>query len=103
MARLRRFRTTSHAGNQAIDKSLCGLRASFWRALILIIGVHCLAGCGTMPDSSALMQDRKMYWRHFKVVSSQGPLSVAESKDIIQRLEARSGETDILGRHLAFE
>ncbi len=56
-----------------------------------------------MPDSSALMHDRKMYWHHFKVVSSQGPLSATESKAIIERLEERSGETDILGRHLAFE
>jgi cardiolipin synthase len=77
--------------------------ASFWRALIFIIGVNCLGGCGTLPDSYALMHDRRMYRRHFKVVSSQGPLSADESKTIIKNLEARSGKTDILGRHLAFE
>ncbi len=79
------------------------MKASFWRALIFIIGVNCLGGCGTLPDSYALMHDRRMYRRHFKVVSSQGPLSASESKTIIKNLEARSGKTDILGRHLAFE
>ena len=79
------------------------MKASFWRALIFIIGVNCLGGCGTLPDSYALMHDRRMYRRHFKVVSSQGPLSADESKQIIKNLEARSGKTDILGRHLAFE
>ena len=56
-----------------------------------------------MPDSFALMHDHKLYRHHFKVVSSQGPLSASESKEIIERLEERSGKTDILGRHLAFE
>ncbi len=56
-----------------------------------------------MPDAFALMHDHKMYRRHFKVVSSQGPLSASESKEIIERLEERSGKSDILGRHLAFE
>src|SRR3984957_4885431 len=103
MARLRRLRTTPSAGNQTTDKSLSGLKESFGGALIFLIGVNCLGGCGTLPDSYALMHDRRMYRRHFKVVSSQGPLSADESKLIIKNLEARSGKTDILGRHLAFE
>ena len=49
------------------------------------------------------MHDRSNYRRHFKVVSSQGPLSASESRTIIKNLEARSGTTDILTRHLAFE
>jgi cardiolipin synthase A/B len=44
-----------------------------------------------------------MYRHHFKVVGEQGPLSASESKAIIERLEARSGKTDSLARHLAFE
>ena len=56
-----------------------------------------------LPDSYALMHDRSLYRRHFKVVSSQGPLSASESRTIIKNLEARSGKTDILTRHLAFE
>ena len=55
-----------------------------------------------MPDSNAYIHDRSYYHRP-KVVSEQGPLSASESKAIIERLEARSGKTDILGRHLAFE
>jgi cardiolipin synthase len=71
--------------------------------LALIACVVCIGGCGTVPDSDALMHDRRMYWRHFKVVSDQGPLSANQSHAIIERLEARSGKTDILERHLAFE
>jgi cardiolipin synthase len=71
--------------------------------LALIACVVCVGGCGTVPDSYALMHDRRMYWRHFKVVSDQGPLSANQSHAIIERLEARSGKTDILERHLAFE
>jgi cardiolipin synthase len=56
-----------------------------------------------MPDSFALMQDRRMYRRHLKVVGSQGPLSRSDGNAIIDRLEQQSGKTDILGRHLAFE
>jgi cardiolipin synthase len=44
-----------------------------------------------------------MYRDRPRVVSEQGPLSASQSKLIIERLEARSGKTDVLGRHLAFE
>jgi cardiolipin synthase len=71
--------------------------------LALIAGLVCIGGCGTVPDTHALIHDRSLYWHHFKVVSPQGPLSPIESRAIIQRLEARSGKTDILERHLAFE
>jgi cardiolipin synthase len=71
--------------------------------LALIVSLVCIGGCGTVPDSDALIHDRQLYWHHFKVVSDQGPLSQSESRAIIQRLEARSGKTDVLERHLAFE
>lgn len=79
------------------------MRSSLWRALILIIGALCIGGCGTLPDSDALIHNRSLYWHHFKVVGEQGPLSASQSKAIIERLKARSGKTDILERHLAFE
>jgi cardiolipin synthase A/B len=68
----------------------------------LIASILCISGCGSMPDSDAMMHDRSFY-HHPRIVSEQGPLSASESKAIIERLKARSGETDILGRHLAFE
>lgn len=73
------------------------------RTLIVTIGVLCVGGCGTMPDSYALMHDRSMYRDRPRVVSEQGPLSASQSKLIIERLEARSGKSDVLERHLAFE
>ena len=71
--------------------------------LVLVASALWVGGCGTIPDSDALMHERSLYWHHFKVVSDQGPLSESESKAIIERLEARSGKTDVLERHLAFE
>jgi cardiolipin synthase A/B len=71
--------------------------------LVLVASALWVGGCGTIPDSDALMHERSLYWHHFKVLSDQGPLSESESKAIIERLEARSGKTDVLERHLAFE
>jgi cardiolipin synthase A/B len=71
--------------------------------LAVTASVACVGGCGTVPDSDALIHDRRLYWHHFKVVSQQGPLSASQSHAVIERLEARSGKTDILERHLAFE
>jgi cardiolipin synthase len=36
-------------------------------------------------------------------MATRGPVSTAEGKDIIARLERQTGKTDILTRHLAFE
>jgi len=71
--------------------------------LVLIASVVSIGGCGTVPDSYALIHDRRLYWHHYKVVSDQGPLSAGQSHEIIERLEERSGKTDVLERHLAFE
>ncbi len=44
-----------------------------------------------------------MYEQAPSVVGDQGPLSANQSEAIIKRLEARSGDTGTLERHLAFE
>ncbi len=103
MARLLRRRTAARTGSQAAREIQGSLRRSLWRTLVLLAGALCIVSCGTVPDSDALISDRSLYRHHFKVVGEQGPLSASESKAIIERLEARSGKTDILGRHLAFE
>src|SRR5579862_4366202 len=103
MARVLRRRTPAHAGNQTADEIQSRLRRLVWKMLVLIASVVSIGGCGTVPDSYALIHDRRLYWHHYKVVSDQGPLSAGQSHEIIERLEERSGKTDVLERHLAFE
>jgi cardiolipin synthase A/B len=73
------------------------------RALVSILVVLWFTGCGTIPNAFELIRNPRMYERAPRVVSDQGPLSVRESQAILERLQARSGETSILQRHLAFE
>jgi cardiolipin synthase len=74
-----------------------------WRTLVLTLGVQCLCGCGTVPNASAIIHDRAMYQQRPSVVGDQGPLPSSRSQAVINRLEARAGDTDILKRQLAFE
>ncbi len=72
------------------------------RAIVQIVAVLCLSGCGTFPNAFALIHSRSMYEKP-ELVSAHGPLPASQSEAIIRRFEARSGKTDILERHLAFE
>ncbi len=56
-----------------------------------------------MPNAFRLIHDPSMYEWAPRVVDAQGPLSANQSEAIIKRLEARSGDTGTLERHLAFE
>jgi len=56
-----------------------------------------------MPNASAIIHDRNMYEQRPSVVGDQGPLSSGRSEAVINRLEARAGDTDILQRQLTFE
>ena len=76
---------------------------AFRLTLALILCVDCFSGCGTMPNAFALIHRRSMYDRPPRVVSDRGPLTASQSEAIIRDLEARSGKSDILERHLAFE
>jgi cardiolipin synthase A/B len=73
------------------------------RTLVLIFGVQCFSGCGTVPNAFAIIHNRDMYEQQPSVVGDQGPLSSRSSEAVISSLEARAGDTDILQRQLAFE
>lgn len=64
-----------------------------------------VCGCGAVADSPDSISEAlaHAYHRHIKFADAQGPLSNAQGKVIIARLEQASGKTDILKRHLAFE
>jgi cardiolipin synthase A/B len=71
--------------------------------LVLLAGYLC--GCSSVADSpdSVLAAVANARHKHLKFADAQGPLSNAQGKVIIARLEQASGKTDLLKRHLAFE
>ena len=75
------------------------------RVIAIALLTTCLCGCGAVADSpnSVSTAPANAYHKHIKFADAQGPLSNAQGKVIIARLEQASGKTDILRRHLAFE
>jgi len=71
--------------------------------LLLLNFLCAVAGCGTIPNALALIRTSRFYQQAPKFVATRGPVSTAEGRDIIARLERQTGKTDILTRHLAFE
>lgn len=74
-----------------------------WNALVLILGLQCLNGCGTIPNASALIHNSAMYDQAPRVDSAQGPLSARQSEAVLEGLAERSDETEIVARQLRFE
>lgn len=73
------------------------------RFLFLVLTAISFCGCGSLPNATALTRSR-FFYRQPKFVTTTGrPLSTAEGKAIVAALEQRTGKTDILRRHLAFE
>jgi cardiolipin synthase A/B len=59
------------------------------------------AGCASLPDAA-----REMEMPHTQVVEfegARGPVSEARSDAIIEQLQSKTGDIDILQKHLAFE
>ena len=65
-----------------------------------ILALLCLQACATLPDA-----DREIATQSEEVTfaSAKGPVSEARSEAILDRLEARTGATDVLEKHLAYE
>lgn len=59
------------------------------------------AGCATLPDVSAVMDETPTAQAPRRILSSKGLLSPQASKAILQRLKNSGEPTDILERHLA--
>jgi cardiolipin synthase len=60
-----------------------------------------LAGCATLPDAA-----REMETPHTQVVEfegARGPVSAGRSDAIIDKLQSKSGDIDVLQKHLAME
>jgi len=71
--------------------------------LLIGVGLRPLGGCASVPNVEAVIDrsadaDAKP---HF--VGASGPLSVAQSKMILDKLRAQAPDSDVLQRHLAIE
>jgi cardiolipin synthase len=72
-------------------------------AIVATIALLGLAGCGTMPDAVEAIHSPHLYRQSPKFAGVDGPLPADRERHIVTRLEQRTGDTDILDRHLAFE
>src|SRR5690349_9796958 len=57
-------------------------------------------GCGGLPT---IVPDMAVQRRPVQIEGARGPLSSAQSKAILERLQARGAPTNVLDRHLALE
>ncbi|WP_051242370.1 phospholipase D-like domain-containing protein [Azohydromonas australica] len=57
-------------------------------------------GCGGLP---VIVPDMAVQRRPVQIEGARGPLSAAQSKAILERLQARGAPTNVLDRHLALE
>ena len=88
------------------EPSATWMGAGWWLILISItLAVVCLSGCASVEDSYESIRAARADnpHKHIKFENAQGPISNEQGKAIIARLESRTGKTDILTRHLAFE
>jgi cardiolipin synthase len=60
-----------------------------------------MQGCATLPDTKSEMAVPHAQQVEFE--GAQGPVSVARSDAILQRLEGNEGASDVLEKHLAYE
>lgn len=72
-------------------------------SLVSILAASCICGCGTIPNAFAIIHNRNIYKRPPAVIGDEGPVPSSRSEQIIGRLEARSGATDLLQRQVALE
>ena len=73
-------------------------------ALRLLLCAISLSACGSLPTFVPdLARNRGTPVPTVQLEGARGPLSPAQSKAILDRLSARSPETDIFDRHLALE
>ncbi|MFA5939866.1 MAG: phospholipase D-like domain-containing protein [Sinimarinibacterium sp.] len=71
------------------------------RAAFLAVVLLCLQGCASLPDAA---KDRAApHAQRVEFEGAQGPVSAARGTAILDRIEGRGGDSDLLQKHLAYE
>ncbi len=73
----------------------------FRRIAAIMSCLYVLAGCATLPDAEHELEAARVHDVEFEGID--GPVSAARSEAILDKLEGKSGATDILQKHLALE
>lgn len=86
---------------QPQSHSLLFLRTITAVKLITVVACCLLTGCATLPDAKLELETLHTQVVHFE--GARGPVSASSNVAIIEGLERKSGEIDILQKHLAAE
>src|SRR6185437_3117546 len=89
----------------AMDDAIPDLQQRARRARSMAVGILCialseLAGCATLPDIAPPQATGKASPR---IVGRRGPLTIEQSKAILERLGTDAGDDALLKRHTAYE
>jgi cardiolipin synthase len=76
-----------------------GVRCAGLAAMLVALAVACAA----VPDTDTYLKSAARQAETPRVVGPRGPLSAAESRRVLERLQQQAGDTDLLRRHLAIE
>lgn len=95
--------TTERGLSRSIRETRIRRRARLQRILTVVLVVAGLSGCGTLPDAKGAIDSPRLYQQSPQFAGGDGPLPADRDRRIVTRLEQRTGDTDILDRHLAFE
>ena len=76
-------------------------RSRMLRAVMLALALAAAGSCATLPDTEALRARHSGQQARFETAS--GPLSAARSAAILAALKLKSGDIDILDKHVALE
>jgi cardiolipin synthase len=89
----------------AMDDAIRNLQQRARRARFMAVGILCivlgvLAGCATLPDIATPQSAGKT---SPQIVGRRGPLTIEQSKAILERLGTDAGDDALLKRHTAYE
>jgi cardiolipin synthase len=77
-----------------------GYKQAAQAATVALLGLLLLAGCASVPNIDSVVDNAA---GRPKMVGARGPLSAQASRDILAKLKAEAGDTDVMQRHLALE
>jgi len=77
--------------------------AGTWRRQAATLALAILSGCATLPDVEYLRERELVPRGAPTIVSYRGELPEEKAQALLQRMQSRAGQTDILARHVAAE
>jgi len=78
-------------------------RPPFWGPLLTSLALAALTGCAAVPEVNKVIEQPASGAETPRLVGSKGPLTPAQSKAVLERLQTEARQSDILARHLAIE